>query len=776
VTTEQAGPRDRDRVMIPGAVAWPAVGVLAVFIAGWLYQFAGVAVFAPWWLLGSIPILAALGQALARTQWGDHRFGVGHERAAVWFSRCCALVAGGWLAWSGWATPGAALPLLLLAAAPLWLWFVILSVRAPKAERRQAERYEEGRHIVQERGWRQVLDRAGCDDVVLTEVREHRAGVVLTVEPDPEAKRTPGYDEFAGRARTIATQAAMHYRQTQGTRLPRNAVRPEPGRDDAEFLLHVTTKDVFTEATTYVPDYVPGSIVNALDLGEYEDAARLLIELASHLKIVGATGSGKSNLANNIIGRITGCADALVWVAATDKLIPLVWPWVRGWFEGSTQRPVLDWVAGQTAWSVLQLLRGAYRLACERNARLDDESKMRATSREPVVFVMIEEVSHAIEFTDLITTHDGQDVTVGDLIKMITQAGRSANVRVIMMSQFGINAALGERAPEIIRNVPMRICLRTMEGHDGSRTLPGLPATVNTATLTDHTMFVQPNADVPRAFPAKAPHLEGTDLIGEVAARHAGWRPDGIEPESAIELGDDYAGRWSPDRVPELALRVAKRGWTWPTLRGGVDTLDPVGSGDLDLPGTVDISGGDDGAQPGPGGPQDGGGTVDTTAWTDEDEAAVRALLGPEEPPRAIEDRAGEDEEQRPAKAFDLGHLGSALDRMNQIADDMERNPAGAPGAPGEEQDGPYGRPLPDPLDRVIGWLDGIEVHPDAEYRTESIALAIEWDGNAAALGKALSRYGLRTKNLAREYDPQQRKGYRVRDLREAATRWRFRM
>jgi hypothetical protein len=76
----------------------------------------------------------------------------------------------------------------------------------------------------------------------------------------------------------------------------------------------------------------------------------------------------------------------------------------------------------------------------------------------------------------------------------------------------------------------------------------------------------------------------------------------------------------------------------------------------------------------------------------------------------------------------------------------------------------------------VIGWLDGIEVHPDAEYRTESIALAIEWDGNAAALGKALSRYGLRTKNLAREYDPQQRKGYRVRDLREAATRWRFRM
>lgn len=768
--TEQAtaGDRDGGRAMIPAAAAWPAVGVLAVFIAGWLYTFAGAEVFSPWWLLGAVPVLAVLGQALARTHWGDGQFGVGHERAAVWFARCCALVAGVWLTWSGWATPGRALPLLLLAAGPLWLWFVILSVRAPKAAQRQQERYEEGRQIVQERGWRQVLDRAGCDDVVLTEVREHRAGVVLTVEPDPDARKTPGYDEFAGRAKAIATQAAMHYRQTQGTRLPRNAVRPEPGRDDAEFLLHVTTKDVFVESTTYVPDYVPGSITNALDLGEYEDAARLLIELASHMKIVGATGSGKSNLANNIIGRITGCADALVWVAATDKLVPLVWPWVRSWFEGTAERPVLDWVAGQTADSVLRLLRGAYRLACERNARLDDQAKMRASSREPVVYVMIEEVSHAIEFTDLIETHDGQDVTVGDLIKMIAQAGRSANVRLVMLSQYGINAALGERAPEIIRNIPMRICLRTMEGHDGSRTLPGLPATVNTATLTDFTMYVQPNAEFPRAFPAKAPYFEGSDLIDEVAQRHAGWRPDGVEEETAVELGADYANRWDPARVPELAMAVARRDWVWPTLRGGVDTLDPPDDPDGDPE--------DDGSQPGPGGPHDGGDTVDTTAWTDEDDAAFRGLLGHGEPPRSSEPEREDDGATKPGKAFDLGHLPDALAKMNRLADEMEQRAAGAPGAPGEEQDGPYGRPLPDPLDRVIGWLDGIEVHPDAEYRTESIALAIEWDGNAAALGRALSRYGLRTKNLAREYDPQQRKGYRVRDLREAATRWRFRM
>jgi hypothetical protein len=762
VSEQQAESRDRDRVTIPGAVAWPAVGVLAVFIAGWLYTFAGAEHFSPWWLLVSVPVLALLGQSLAATQWPADRYGVPHERGGVWFARCCAVVAGSWLTWAGAVTPGAALPLLLLAALPLWLWFVILTMRAPRAQERTAERREEGRQIVQERGWRDVLDRAGCDDVVLTEIREHRAGVVLTVEPDPEAKRPPDFDAFAARARGIATQAAMHYRRTQGVRLPRNAVRPEPGRDDAEFLINITTRDVFEESTQYVPDYVPGSITNALDLGEYEDAARLLLELVTHMKIVGATGSGKSNLAGNLIARITSCADALVWVGATDKLVPLVWPWIAAWLEGVAQRPTLDYVAGQTPDSVLRMLRAAYKLMCDRNARLDDESKMRVSSREPAVFVIVEEVSHAVAFRDVIETHDGQDVTIPDLIKMLTQGGRSANVRVVLMSQFGINAGLGDRASEIIRNIPMRICLRTMEPHDGSRTLSGLPATVNTAALTNYSMFVQPDADVPRVFPAKAPQLEGSELIGEIAARHAQWRPDGIEPES--ELGPDYAHRWSPERLPEIALRVAARGWSWPTLREPVDvvdTLDPAG-------GEVPGGGEDDGVRPQQGGPDDGGTTVDTTAWTDADEQAFRDLLGggPPDPPRSVEPDRGS------GKPFDLSHFGEALDRMNRLADAMEVDHP--PVGPDPDEPGP-GRPVPYPLDAVVRWLDETDRSDDGWVRSAELSDAIGWSGPEGSFGRAMfPLVRSNTTNLPRSVDPQQRRGYPVRLLREAAVRLRF--
>jgi hypothetical protein len=743
---------------VPAVLAWPAVGVLVVFIAAWLYEFAGRDVFAPWWLLGAVPVFGLLGGQLAAVYWPEARFGVRHERAGRWFAWVAAAVAGAWLTWAGFAGPGRALPLLVLGALPVWLWFVILCARSPSAERATDARYERGRQLVQDRSWRTILDRAGCEDVVMTEVREHRAGLVLTLEPDPAVKRTPSYEDFAGRAKSIATQAALHYRRTGTVRLPRNAVRTEPGADDAEFLLHVSTRDVFAESTKYVPDYQPGDITNALDLGEYEDAARLLIALAGHMKIVGATGSGKSVLANNLIGRITACSNALVWVGATDKLVPLVWPWLRPFFEGTCSRPVVDYVAGQSIGGVLKMLRAAYRLASERNARLDDESKMRPTSGEPAVFVVVEEVSHGVEFTDTIRTHDGQDCTVPDLIKMIGQAGRSANVWLVLMSQFGINAALGDRAAEIIRNITMRVCLRTLESHDGYRTLPGLPATVDTTKLTNHTMYVQPSIEVSRAFPAKAPHLDGADAIAEIAVRQSAWRPAGVEPES--HLGSDYARRWDADELPELADRVARRGWTWrvPGEQVAPPQQQPTPVG-------VDTA---------RGGPDDGGDMP--TTWGPEQDAELTRLLGgdagavdaDEADPTAAE-RLPDSTRPRP---FDYDPS-AGLDRLRELAAQMGTGP----GPDAERTDDPAvrGRDLPEPVRTAVRWLRESGLDRDVWVRTAVLAESAGTESHP--FGLALARtLRVRSANLPREFDPEQRKGYRVRDVLEAADRYRFGM
>lgn len=725
------------KATIHPSIAWPVIIVVVVFIGGWLYAYAGASVFSPWWLLAAGPMLAALGTVAARAHWPEGDYGVPHTRAGVRLARLAGLGAGVWLWWAGTVSPAQAAPLLALGGLPLWGWFAVLSWTAPRKAEQMVQRYEDGRQMVEARGWRTILDQAGCDDVVITEVREHRAGVALTVEPAPDAKKPPTYDEFAGRAPAIGGRAATYIRQTKGSRIPRGAVRTEPGRDDAEFLVHITVRDVFGEATTYVPDYVPGDIKRALDMGEFDDAARLMLAMVGHLKIVGATGAGKSNLANNLIGRITGCANALVWVAATSKFVPLVWPWLRPCFEGKTTRPLLDYVAGETAWSVLVLLRDAYKLMCERNARLDDSSSLRVSSDEPAVFVFVEEVSHGVEFTDTIDTHDGQTVTISDLLKMITQGGRSAEVWLVMMSQFGINVALGERAAETIRNTTMRICLRTLESHDGSRTLPGLPSTVDTTQLANHTMYVQPSTDEPRAFPAKAPMLDGAEQIEPVAIGNTRWRPVGVEDES--NLGYEYATRWDRDRLPVLASRVDKRGWSWPAIG---QQPEPVPAGDVD---TVE----------------------DTTEWSD---AAWRDILGESGPPRPVE--------QSTAGPFELdrGAMEDDLAKLNRLADEMG---GPVPGPDGDVYPGGHG--VPAPLDLVVAWLDaqeqaGVRHADDHEYPTETLRVGIGYAGPARSLGRSLGDLGLSSRNCARRYDEAQRKGFRVRDIRERAQRFRFGM
>lgn len=740
---ETAGPRT-----ISPVIAWPVIYTLCVFIGGWLYDYAGRQEFSPWWLAVAAPVLWWAGADRARAVWLPHFYGPDQARSGANLAALVAVSTAGWLVYSGHVGPERSAALLGLVALVEWVAFAALALRAPRREAEQAARLavQEGR-VVDAR-WRTILDKAGCGDVLVTGRREHRAGLVLTCEPDPEAKQQPTFDDFAARAKRIAMHAAMDYRRA-GEPLPLNSIRPEEGADDAEFLLNVTTRDVFAQSMPYVEDRAPRDICDKIDVGEYEDAARILISvLGVHMKIVGMTGAGKTVVANNLIARITACSNALVWVAATDKLVPLIFPWLRSFFDGRSDVPVLDWCAGKHPDRVLRVLRAAYRLACERNDRLADESSHRATTREPAVFVLLEEASHATEFTDVIETHDGQTVTISDLLAMIGRAGRSARVQIILLTQTALNSAIGDRAPDIIRNITARICLRTQEAHDGFRTLPGLPATVNTTRMPMHTMYVQPSIEEAKAAPGKAAGLDGTAMIDPIAVRQAGWRPAGVEESS--DLGEDYATRWAPEWHEELGRAVAKAGLPWRVPGGLVGTLGEDEDGPVDGPVEEEPV-----RVPDRTGPE--GGDVDTV-WTDEDERAVRELLG-----------GGEPDRPRP---FELPDSTTGIARLRRIAENLGR---------GGPDRGPVRDPEPvgEPLASVDRWLDATEtvgvVHgPDHWYLTETIAEGIGWTGGTHALGLRLARFGLRSGNVPREVDPDRRKGYRVADLREAAVRARF--
>lgn len=928
----QLDEREAEPVMVPAAIAAPVMAASALLFLAVLYQWAQrvageAGTFSPYWLI--LPSL--LGWAVAHFEGAGYFVPQLYGYAPREWARILAATAsaggGGWLVWTGQVGPGITWPYLLMGTAVVTLlWSTLLWSANRRLRDPAAPHVDTPGNGDKSMPWASLIDRAGDGKVVITDEKYHRAGVTLTVEPgqfEDEVGQKHDEDvtftEFSNSADRFAALAAKEYRRRTGERMPPNCARSEQGRDDAEFFLHVTMRDVFGGSADYIPSPHARSIEEACDLGEYEDASRIMISLLSgHARIVGMTGciaaetriylpetgehvrvdtltergesvtvlawdegkkefihartdgapyikgtaelfevtcsdgatmrvtrqhrfltpagwrqlsevrighllaaaprfhpevgdhgsrfggrvmgdelalatestsvvelnciewnrvrsirpigraayydlsvpgpenyvaegmvnhnSGKSVEINNWIGRITECSNALAWVCATDKLIPLIWPWLRSFFAGATPLPALDYVAGLDIQNVLGMLADAYKLCCERNARLTDESKMKATSDEPAVFVFLEEMSHTMEFRGegaTIETHDGIVSDASNLIMLIARAGRSANVRLVLISQTALNSSGGDSYAEIIRNCQIRVCLKTMEAHDGGRTIPALN-NVDTTLLPLHTKIVQPSIEVTRAMPGKAPFLDGTAAIGPLATRNATWRPQGVESDS--RLGKRYEDRWNPERHPELVRAVKKHGLEWRVPRASTPKIAPREPWNI-------IQGGRD-SHP------EGGTAVDT--WTDADDDALTDLLG----------RPGDDAPPRAAGGFQIPNGDAELARMAELAADLLANPPrfGDEADPGEDE-----RPLPSPLAEVIEWFDEQEKAGSTAtfYLTETIARGIDYD--QSRLSTEINRLTkIRTRNAWVHEDRQKRKGYDVAALREAATRIRF--
>ena len=310
-----------------------------------------------------------------------------------------------------------------------------------------------------------------------------------------------------------------------------------------------------------------GTIRHPIRPGLYEDGEDIQLSLLGvHGVMVGATGSGKSVFTNNVIAEVTHCSDALLWICASDKLLPLIYPWLHPWFAGTTERPVLDWVAGEDPARVLQQLAALYKLVKLRNKKLGPVSKFEPTPTDPAINCILEEASDLLldNSTVTIRTFDGKEMNGSQLVNAITRAARSAGVSLLMLTQYGLMDALGTQGSMAKRNITLRVAGKTYTDHDGMATLVGMDQ-IRTTKLRDYTLLIQPSSEIPRVIPAKAYQLDGLDQIAPVAARNTATVPR-LPAWLAAQLGEAYAGRWHPERLPELAELVGAQGLRWPAL------------------------------------------------------------------------------------------------------------------------------------------------------------------------------------------------------------------
>lgn len=553
--------------------------------AMWCYSLALVVDYPlfgipPWALVLVGPIGALIGVGRARRAWPEHEFGTALVQSMSGLAVTASFAAAAWLVYACWTSPLRAVGWLALALVLLGGWYWVLRTSAPRRAARVVEERERAQMERATATWKEIFEAARLP-LRVVETRPTRAGYVVAVEPVDD-RHTVTFEALESAIPALTAKAASLLAR-EGITLGAGAIRPERTEAAHVHLIHVCTRQVLRESIPFEPfEQAPATIRDPIDIGLYEDGSPVALTFGGaqggvNGKIVGATGSGKSRCTNAMIGRLGECGDVLIGVVASNKLVPLVYPWIKPWLEGKTDRPAIDFVAGQDPNQVLLMMAAIYQIVCWRNAQLSDEDVHVPTPQAPAIVLFIEESGKMADRRETVTLHDGTVANFSKLLHMIMAEDRSSQVSLIPLNQTDLYGSLGEYGSEIARNTPLRICLKTLAPQDGMSVLPGLKASyTDTSKLQHNSMLVQPSIEDPRVMPAKAYNLGGAE-IAPIAERNARWRPD-LEPELVDVLGELWTGRWDAERLPELATAARRNGLEWPV---GQPNTGGTGRGDM---------------------------------------------------------------------------------------------------------------------------------------------------------------------------------------------------
>lgn len=516
--------------------------------------------FSPWWIVAATLLGAAVAAPIAYL----HMETTLQARVAAWYASIVVLVGGGWLALSVWNTPPSQIfPVgagwLVLATILIGPWYGLLRkhkrvvLEILREEKREAAR--ELRATRDQSDWAAIMAAAGFADMTVYDKLNTPAGFTVIMERSAKSRAT--FAQFKSAEAVISLAAAQRLRG-QGYVLAENAVTVERCPEAWLIKLNVRTQNVLNRTLPLPNNHNhAGSINDGIEIGVYEDGTPIILKLVGkHLEIVGMTGSGKSALVNCLISQLSRCHDVVLWVGAVDKLLPLVNPWCRPWWQGLIPQPVFDWIAGQRMSEVLKMLAAAYQVIDLRSRTPREDDKITPSSSVPALVLILEESSSALNAqgaagrrTPKVRCHTGEELNASQLLNRITRLGRSEGAIVIRVDQFALVGTAGEDGPLIKRNTELRICLKTMNEYDG-RAVLGNGANIDTTQIADNALYAR-LADGARPMAGKSYFADAKTEIPLFAVQHAQFQT-ALEPYVEAGLGQNYAGRWDDDRISDL--------------------------------------------------------------------------------------------------------------------------------------------------------------------------------------------------------------------------------
>ena len=112
------------------------------------------------------------------------------------------------------------------------------------------------------------------------------------------------------------------------------------------FVMNVATVNRLTQDVPWPGERAMGSINDPKPLGDHRDSTQVLVHLReASAVVVGQRGSGKTTTLHGLTWASGMNRDALVWHMDLNGG-GLSQAWLRPWLDGTTDRPAVDWAAG----------------------------------------------------------------------------------------------------------------------------------------------------------------------------------------------------------------------------------------------------------------------------------------------------------------------------------------------------------------------------------------------------------------------------------------------
>lgn len=400
-----------------------------------------------------------------------------------WYARLSVAAAGGWL--TTVSLTGLNWPEVAVLGAGSLAWGVPFWMHKRPRSRRLSRIVAEW-----DRWWRYYAPGWGLEGSEVTDVTTK--GVIDTLR----------VQLHAGKQSVHNIEQNLHLIESalRGHVAPRMTRTEADPRDPSQVLIHLKRKNPLAREITWDGSLLSSTVAGEAPVGYGEGGDRIWAPQLANYFILGATGSGKSNMLNVMLAARTKCPDARVWLI-DRKGGKSTRPWL----------PAADWVAVTVEEARLMLRAARDEIRARALDAYDGNETLAPTDAIPALFIVVDEAHN-------VTSPMGGDRECMGLLAEIASEGRASAVHVIVLTQYG--ALMESVGTEQTRsNLRHRICFAVTKPEHGAFALTDWDK-LDASRLENAGEFYYQAGPKADSAPGRAPHIPHS-LAQQIAAEHA---------------------------------------------------------------------------------------------------------------------------------------------------------------------------------------------------------------------------------------------------------------